>query len=420
MSVLLGLAGRSLANRKSTVLLAVCTIAVSVLLLLAVDKLSRDARRSFYGTVSGVDLIAGPRTGALQLLLYSVFHVGDATQNLRWSSARQLAELPAVAWTVPISLGDSHAGYRVIGTTPGFFQHYQYADRRALDFTAGQPFDGLFQAVIGSAVAQARGYALGDELVLAHGVGRANLHAHEALPFRVHGVLAPTGTPLDRSVLVSLESLTAIHVGWETGMPRPGLRPDADRLAQADLTPATVTAVLIGLKNRAASFTVQRQVNQWAEEPLMAILPGATLQSLWQLVGVAENALLVVSAAVAVAGLLGMLAILLATLDQRRREMALLRSVGARPVHIFALLLIECLLLAVAGSALGVLLLWLGNAWLGPWLLASHGIVLSSALIGPLGWKVLGSVLAGALLLGILPAWAAYRRALADGLSIRL
>lgn len=418
--ILWHLAWRSLLNRRTTVLLAILTIAVSVLLLLGVDKLRGDARRSFFSTISGVDLVVGPRTGAIQLLLYSVFHVGDATNNIRWSSFEQLRELPAVAWAVPLSLGDSHAGHRVIGTTPEFFQHYQYGDKRALQFASGQPFAELFDAVVGAEVARKLDYQTGSPLVVAHGMGKANLHRHEQLPFKVVGVLAPTGTPIDRSVLVSLQAITAIHVGWESGMPRPGFKADVAGVAQRDLTPSSITAALLGLSNRAASFAVQRRINQASAEPLMAILPGSTLQELWALVSVAEGALLVISGCVVVAGLLGMLAIMLATLEQRRREMALLRSVGARPWQIFALLLLECLLLATLGIALGVLLLALACVLAGPWLAASQGIHLSAVLLSPLAYKLLGYVLLSALLLGLIPAAAAYRRSLSDGLSIRL
>lgn len=418
--ILLKLAWRSLLNRRGTVLLAVLTIAVSVLLLLSVDKLRGDTRRSFFSTISGVDLVVGPRTGAIQLLLYSVFHVGDATNNIRWSSFEQLRGMPTVDWAVPLSLGDSHRGFRVIGTTPGFFEHYQHGDKRSLQFASGQPFGELFDAVVGAEVARSLGYQTGSPLVVAHGMGNANLHSHDQLPFAVVGVLAPTGTPIDRSVLVSLEAITAIHVGWETGMPRPGFKADAEQVAQRDLTPTTITAALVGLKNRTASFTVQRLINNSREEPLMAILPGSTLQELWGLVGVAEGALLVISGCVVVAGLLGMLAIMLATLEQRRREMALLRSVGARPWQIFALLLIECLLLASVGITLGVLLLALACVLAGPWLAATQGIHLSSTLLSPLAYKLLGYVLLSALLLGLVPAAAAYRRSLSDGLSIRL
>jgi putative ABC transport system permease protein len=418
--ILLQLAWRSLLNRRSTVILAILTIAVSVLLLLGVDKLRGDARRSFFSTISGVDLVVGPRTGAIQLLLYSVFHVGDATNNIRWSSFEQIRSMPTVAWAVPLSLGDSHAGNRVIGTTAEFFQRYKYGDKRSLQFASGAPFTHLFDAVVGAEVARTLSYQTGSPLVVTHGMGRANLHTHEQLPFKVVGVLAPTGTPVDRSVLVSLEAISAIHVGWESGRPRGALQVEAQAMEQQDLTPSTITAALLGLKNRAASFHVQRLINDSQTEPLMAILPGSTLQQLWGLVGVAEGALLVISGCVVVAGLLGMLAIMLATLEQRRREMALLRSVGARPWHIFALLLLECALLAALGIALGVLLLAAVCTLAAPWLAASQGIQLSAILLSPLAYKLLGLVLLSALLLGLIPATAAYRRSLSDGLSIRL
>ena len=136
----LNLALRSIANRRATAILTVLTVAISVMLFLGVEKVRHGARESFENTISGVDLIVGARSSPVNLLLYSVFHIGDATNNITWESYETVSSAPGVAWTVPISLGDSHRGHRVIGSTPDLFEHYQYSGGRHLEFASGQPF----------------------------------------------------------------------------------------------------------------------------------------------------------------------------------------------------------------------------------------------------------------------------------------
>lgn len=418
---LLRLALASLANRRATALLTVLVIALSVGLLLAVERVRTETRSSFAATISGTDLIVGARSGSVNLLLYSVFRIGNATNNIRWDSYQQIAALPRVKWAIPLSLGDSHRGYRVLGTTTDYFTHYRYGQDRALQLAEGRPFADLFEVVLGAEVARALGYRLGDEIVLAHGVGAISLTRHDDKPFRVAGILTRTGTPVDRTLHISLAGMEALHVDWQGGMPARGAaRIDAEQARRLDLRPQAITAVLLGLDNRIATFAVQRALNEYRGEPLLAILPGVALQELWSLMGTAEQALLAVSACVVLVGLVGMLTALLASLNERRREMAILRSVGARPWQIAALLLAEALVLTLAGLLLGLALLYLAIALGQDFLQARHGLFLPLAAPSPREWLLLAASLAAALLLGLLPAWRAYRQSLVDGLSIRL
>ena len=187
-----------------------------------------------------------------------------------------------------------------------------------------------------------------------------------------------------------------------------------------DLQPQAITAFLVGLKSKVATFALQREVNDYPGEPLMAILPGVALQELWGLMGTAEKALFVVSLFVVLTGLIGMLTAILTSLNERRREMAILRSVGARPWHIFGLLLAEAFSLALASVALGLGLLYLGIAASQGYVQANYGIYLPLAWPSDYEWSLLGAILAAAVLIGCVPAWRAYRQSLADGLSIRL
>ena len=417
----LNLALRSLRNRRATALLTISAIAISVALLLGVEKMRTAARDGFANTVSGVDLIVGARSGQLNLLLYSVFRVGDATANVSWESYQKIARHPDVAWTIPISLGDSHRGFRVMGTNGDYFKHYRFAGDREMRFAAGRPFSDLYDAVIGAEVAKQLGYTVGSKIVIAHGLGNVSFAEHDDKPFTVVGVLERTGTPIDRTVHTSLEAITAIHVDWQSGMQAmPGGRVSADEAKTMDLTPQSITAFMVGMESKVMTFTMQRAINEYRQEPLMAIIPGVALSQLWNLVGIADTALMIVAAFVVLAGLLGMLTAILTSLNERRREMAILRSVGARPRHVFTLLIAEAGMLASAGVAVGVSLCCGLILAARPLLEQRFGIFLDLGGLTGYDLTILGAIIGAALVMGALPAWRAYRNTLSDGLTIRV
>ncbi|MFN7054860.1 ABC transporter permease [Hyphomonas sp.] len=422
MSGLFSLAWASLLNRKGSVLLTILAVALSVALFLGVEKARNGAREGFENTISGTHLIVGAPTGSVNLLLYSVFRMGNATAEVSWAAYRRIAERPDVAWAVPLSLGDSHRGYRVVGTSTEYFERYKYAGGQSLEIAEGEIFDDLFDAVIGAEVARQLNYTIGTPLILAHGLGTADFGAgHDNRPFRVSGILKPTGTPVDRSVHVSLEAITAIHVGWESGARNPLADSIPEEMIRSfDLTPRTVTAILVGLERPGTILTTRREINTNRQEPLMAIIPGESLRELWGVTAIAERALLAVSAFVIAVGLVSILTSILTSLNERRREMSILRATGARPRHIFSLLVLEAGLVGFIGAALGILTIFAVFAAVAPVLQARFGVALGSAGPGMLELQVLGAVTAAALVIGAVPAFAAMRRSLADGLSIRL
>jgi len=417
---MIGIAWKSICNRWTTAVLAVLAIAMSVALILTVEKIRRDARDSFAQTVSGTDLIVGARSGSVQLLLYSVFRIGNATNNISWKSVEEIRQRPAVDWIIPISLGDSHAGFRVLGTNHDYFERYRYGDKRYLEFASGRPFDDVFDAVLGSEVAAQLGYKIADSMVVAHGTGKVALVEHENQPFKVSGILKPTGTPVDRAVHVSLEGIEAMHVDWRNGAAVKGEGTDADVVRGMDLKPRAVTALLVGLSSRGAVFREQRAINTYRAEPLLAILPGVALQELWGLISVAEKALLIVSICVVVAGLVNLMSVLLAGLNERRREMAVLRSAGAKPGNVFLLLCIESAVLTIGGIILGLALHYLLTGLGALFLQQRFGLSVALSLPGSTDLKILLAIAVAGLLAGTLPALQAYRKSLADGLSHRL
>ncbi len=415
--MLIGLAYRSLLARKLTVALTVLAIAMSVALFLGVEKVRTGTQASFMDTIAGTDLIVGARTGSVQLLLYSVFHIGNATNNIGWDSLQKVSNLPGVDWTVPISLGDSHRQFRVMGTTAEFFERYQFRRGQQLNFAQGNAFNDLFDTVIGADVAEQLGYHLGDPIVVAHGL--MSFSKHDEHPFRVTGILAKTGTPVDRTVMVSLQAIEAIHVDWQQGTKKSGESTPAQVLREMPLQPKTVTAALVGTTSPIKIFSLQRAINNYPNEPLQAVMPGVALQELWHLVGVAETALLVISTMVIVTALLGMMANVFAGLNERRREMAIYRAMGAGPRTIFLLLMTETLLVVGSGCLLGVLMVYvflgLGQGYIDQ----QFGIWLELGLPSARELQAIVAIMVAGVCVSVLPALRAYRFSLADGMMVK-
>ena len=406
-------------SRRHTLFFIVLTIALSVALLIGVEKIRSEVRDSFNRSVSGTDLIVGARGGELQLILYSIFHIGQASNNISWTSFELIKNNKNVAWAEPISLGDSHKSFRVVGTSSGFFDHYKTGQQQSLVFQKGEAFDDLFDAVIGADVARKLGYQVGSRITLSHGMGNTSFSEHDDRPFSIAGVLRSTGTPVDQSVFISSEAIVAIHDGWQSGSRIPGQQRSVDEIREKELQPKELTAVLLGMKSKLGTFHLQRQINNYKAEPLQAVLPGVALQQLWQLIRVAENALRIVSGCVVLAGLIGMLAVLLTSLGARRKEMAIMRSIGARPWHIITLLVFESTLVSVVGTLLG-LLLSIGLLMLAqPILEVQFGLFIQSVGLTleyvPL---LVGVIIAGAVT-GLWPGYRAYQMTAADGLTAR-
>ena len=419
MKVITHLALKSVLNRKATAILTILTVAVSVILLLGVERVRTEAKSSFANTISGTDLIVGGRSGQVNLLLYSVFRIGNATNNIDWKSYQEFSQHKAVKWAIPISLGDSHKGFRVMGTNHSYFENYRYGSKQPLTFQQGKEFNELFDVVIGADVANKLDYKIGDQIILAHGISDVAFSRHDNLPFKIVGILAPTGTPVDKTVHVSLEAIEAIHVGWESGA-NLGHTPDAETLKTYDFQPQQITAMMLGLNSKIQTFALQREINNYRQEPLSAIMPGIALHELWGMMSVAEQALLIVSGFVVVAGLLGMLSSLLTSLQERRREMAILRAMGARPRHVFGLLISEASALTFLGITLGVAVLFALIAVVAPIVQQSYGINISISAITPHEWKLLMLVQIAGIIIGFIPAFRAYRQSLSDGMTIRI
>ena len=434
------LAIKSLGNRKLTAGLTIASIALSVTLLLGVERIRTEAQTSFTNTISGTDLIVGARTSPVQLLLSSVFGLSDATNNIRWQSYEAISDHRGIAWTIPLSLGDSHAGYRVLGTNGTFFDHFRYGRKQLLQMSAGGWFSSEDGAVLGAEAAEKLGYRVGSDIVLAHGSGDVSFIQHDAHPFHVTGILNRTSTPVDRTVFVSLAGIDGIHAGMDSSgkhghdplaghtdigphRTEKGHTRGHDHLDAADHQDhesVAITAFYVGLKSRSAALSVQRMVNEYKGEPLSAVLPAVVLTQLWEIIGVVEKTLLAVSAFVVLVGLCGMLVAIMTSLNERRREMAILRAVGARPLHVFSLIVGEAAMVTLMGVALGVALLYATFTVAQPLIAYRFGLFVSAGSLSTYELVLMGTVCLAGMLIGLVPGYRIYRYSLADGMTVRV
>jgi putative ABC transport system permease protein len=313
---------------------------------------------------------------------------------------------PAVDWAVPFSLGDSHRGFRVVATDAGYFEHVRYHQNRSIDFVSGRPPEGLYEAVIGQKVARELGYQVGTQIVVTHGMsGQPGIMDHDEHPFTITGVLDRTATPIDHAVYITLAGMEAIH-----GLDAEGGTPPIE----------SITAFFLGLNSPIDTMRLQREINSDRREPLLAIIPGVALSALWQGIDMTDSGLKAISGMVILVGLIGMLVSLLGTLQERRREMAILRAVGAGPGIVVRLLLLEAGALTFCGLLGGLCINYGLLALAQPLLESAFGLVLPIRPPSVIEWVYLGTVWSGGILMALVPALNAYRNTLADGLSVRV
>lgn len=452
----LSLVRKSLANRLLATSLTLASIALSVALLLGIENVRAGMRESFSNTISRTDLIVGARGGSLQLLLYSVFGIGSPSNNVSWETYEHFRDHPAVAWTIPISLGDSHRGFRVVGTDSSFYEQFRYGGGRAIELAEGTMPKTDHDVVLGNQVARELGYTIGSDVVITHGLHGTGIMDHDEQPFRVVGIVDRTFTPVDRSLYVTLQGIDAMHEGF---MEMPGVsgpaggqpnftappnfaappaaatssdtttardeaevvqaRAGNEQEHEAGAPPEQITAFFLGARTRIATLQLQREINTYEEEATMAILPGIALAEMWRGVGYAEDALLVVTFFVVAVGLIGMLLSLYSSLEARRREMAILRAVGASAPRIFTLLVLESGILGLAGALTGVGLIYVLLVLLKGFIESNFGLYLPIQPPTRTAYLYLGAVIAASFLIGVVPAVKAYRNSLADGLTLR-
>lgn len=350
------------------------TISISV--LIGVSHLREQAKSSFSNSVSGIDLIIGGRSSNLNLLLYSVFRIGSPTNNISWQSYLSLTKNNSVRWAVPISLGDSHRGYRVLGTTTDYFDFYRYGKQQPITFNKGDKVTNIFDVVLGANVAKKLGYKLNDKITLSHGSGQTSFQNHDQMPFKIVGILNATGTPVDNTVHVTLLGIEAVH---KPELLKGNKLSKLSALTRAEakfLTPKSITAIMVGLHSKMQVFNYQRLINTNKNEPLTAILPGVALAELWRNMAIFDNAMQLITLLVFVSSLIGISTMLLASITERLNEISLLRMIGASPIVVFLLIELEAMVITLLSVLLALTLLSITLSITQTHILSEYGITL--------------------------------------------
>ena len=467
---IISLAIKSFRNRKFSTLLAIISISLSVALLLLVERMREQTKTSFTSTISGTDLIIGARTSSVNLLLSSVFQMGSATSGISVKSYEEIIKQPQVKWAIPFSFGDSHKGYRVIGTTKQFYQHYQYGNKQSLALGEGEWFKHSADIVVGAAIAKKLNYQLGDTLIVSHGEGESHID-HDNVVFTVSGVLAPTSTPIDRSLYISFKDMDSLHVqqkrfergadplallrekrkaeqkhgvddGHEKHEIDDGKSHDShgshdwhsqenDSAHNSDhkhdhehdhnhgYQTDKLSGFYLGLSHRTQALPMMAFINKYENEALMAIMPGVALLELWSMMSLVEQVLFVISMLVVGIALSSMLIILLTNLDQRRREMAILRAIGARPKHVIGLLLGEAVFIITSGIAVGLAILYCVLLLIKPFILHHLGVYIELGAPTTNELKLILVLGLAGVIVSVWPSVIAYRYTLSDGISVK-
>lgn len=420
--ILIKLALKSLKNRLTSTLLTIFSISLSVTLLLSVERTKRAAEEGFTQSVSQVDLLVGGRTGPLNLILYTIFNMGSASNNISWESYQEIKNFPEVEWTIPYSLGDGHKGFRVVATDENFYQHYRFRGNQKIEFQAGGPALDVWDVVLGSQVYDKLKYNIGEGVVVAHGVTHEQgVQFHEEKPFKVVGIMKPTGTALDQSLYISLYGMEAIHLDWESGAaPLSENVIPQNQLTKEKIKIGPITSFFLRTKNRIETLKLQRTINNYGPEPLLAIIPGATLSDLWRGLSQMDTILKIISMMVLFVGLAAMVSTILAGLNERRREMAILRSIGAGPSRLTLLLMFESFLLTGISIFVGIILNLGVFKLLSHWLETQFGFYVVGSVFSSMDYLYLILIWISGTFVGLIPAIKASRVALKDGLSIKI
>jgi putative ABC transport system permease protein len=410
---------KSIRNRKFTSFLCVLSITLSVTLFLGIERIRNGARDGFTNTISKTDLIIGAKGGPLQLLLYTVFHIGGAVNNIKMSTYNDIKADRQIEWAIPISLGDAYRGFRVIGTDENFYEHYRFRGDHKVELHEGNIPNDTFDVVLGSEVAKKFQHKVGDPIVISHGLSAEAILSHENTPFKIVGIMKPTQTPIDTGVYITLQGMEAIHFGWETGVPS-GETINADRFKKENIEITQLTSFMVKLKSRIAVLRMRRNIDQYAAEPVMAIIPALSLQEMWETIGYVEQILFLVSLCVLLVGVMSILISLYTSINERRREMAILRSLGASARHIFFLLLYESSLLVLLGCIFGVASMYGLLYFVSPWLESNFSVYLPIEGLSKTEWIYLGGIFIVGTMAGLIPAIKAYMNSLQDGLTIKI
>jgi putative ABC transport system permease protein len=429
-------------NRKLTTILTILSVALGVALISSVLTLREETRKRFEEEGQAWDMVVGAKGSPLQLVLSSVYFMDRPTGNIPYTEYERILADEDVKAAFPVGLGDTYQGFHIVGTEAKLFdvtwEDITGEPRQPFQFVAGQAFEQPKEAVIGSIAAEQTGLQVGDEFIGAHGfiqmaeetLAAAGMHSHASHPFTVVGILDPSGSPADRAIFVNLESVWDMHGAEDfeeyytpEALAKVGEAADADHdhdhaedHDHAAHTDKMVTAVLVQLHTPALRFTFRQKVNDFYNA--MAIIPIDEIAKLYdQLLGTAKTILLAIGyLVVTISGLSIVIGLYLSIL-QRKRDLAIMRALGASRGEIFGAVLIEAFWVAVLGIGSGWILGGLVTAGLGQYLSAEFGMRIGAFTLTREHISAFAVVGIVGILAGIIPALQAYRSDIARDLA---
>ena len=415
---MLSLLLKSIRSRIIPTSLVTISLMASMVLLLSIERIQQGAEEGFNQSISGVDVIIGPRSSSLELVLYTVFHLGRPTNNITTKTIDDIKLRNDIDWIVPIALGDSHKGFRVIATQSNYFEHIKYSDNQSLTFLKGRAFYELPEVVLGSDVADKLNYSLGSNIQITHGSVEATGNKHDDFSFKASGILNKTGTPIDQAIFVDLKGYELLHLGWKSGKKVFSLdNIDLSTIPKEDLNPKTLTAAFVGLKSKLTLFNFSKSIREYPNEAISAVIPGVALSELWSIVGLVDKGFELLSWIIIAISLIAMITLIIASLDNRKQEMTIYRANGASPRFLATMVIYESLVIGLVAIIGAIILVTIVTYFATSQLNLTLGISPSFQWISLGEIKVFSVILLAGVLSSLIPAVMVFRKNLHQTLS---
>ena len=415
---MLSLLLKSMRSRLIPTSLVTISLMASMVLLLSIERIQQGAEEGFNQSISGVDAIIGPRSSSIELVLYTVFHLGRPTNNITTKTVNDVKLRGDISWLVPIALGDSHKGFRVVATEPNYFEHIKYANGQPLVFSKGVAFAELSEAVLGSDVAEKLSYRVGSKIQITHGSVESVGSKHDDFSFVVTGILNKTGTPIDQAIFLDLKGYELLHLGWKSGKKIFNLDDiNLSSLPEDALIPKTVTAAFIGLKSKLTLFNFSKNIREYPKEAISAVIPGIALSELWSIVGLVDKGFQLLSWIIIAISLIAMVTLIIASLDNRKQEMTIYRANGASPKFLAMMVLCESLVIGLTAIVGAIILVTIVTYFATVQLNLALGISPSFKWISMGEITVFSFILLAGALSSLIPAVMVFRKNLHQTLS---
>ena len=392
-----------------TILIVLC-LASSMVLLLSIERIQNGTKQSFNYSISGVDSIIGPRSSPIALILYTIFHIGKPTNNITYETFEFLKERKDIDWIVPIALGDSYDEFRVIATTSDYFKKIKFGDNKQITFDKGSNSLELNNTIFGADVAKKLSSNIGDKINIVHGSNADMGIEHDEISFELSGILGKTGTPIDKLVFINLQGYELVHLGWKSGKKIFSLKnQDISKINTNQLIPKTITAAFVGLKSKLTIFNFQKDIREYLEEPISAIIPSIALSELWSIVGVVDKGFKLLSWIVIVISLIAMVTLIINSLENRKREMLIYRANGASPLDLSFMVVIEAIFIGLLSIILALVFVSLISYFASSQLSIHFGVSTNFSFLTVNEATILSIILLAGVLSSLVPAFITYK-----------